>query len=231
MHRLGLAIVMGIATMGAIAADGAKPVLVEGKATAKAVSPGLAMDLQAQQAIDAATAAALIGALQTRFEGQAVELKLGDVRSERVSLRDIALQGEANIRFDGASAWLPVRFEALYDTSAQRVESPHITLGAEAAASKSADALPLAKLQSSIDTAMGAEFLSHDVDFRIGDARIVGDDGGRLVVQATGIAQFDRNEQAPVTVRALFDRTSNRWIDTQYDFDVVAMPPRSVAMR
>ena len=87
------------------------------------------------------------------------------------------------------------------------------------------------KLQSSIDTAMGAEFLSQDVDFRIGDARIVGDDGGRLVVQATGIAQFDRNEQAPVTVRALFDRTSNRWIDTQYDFDVVAMPPRSVAMR
>ena len=49
-----------------------------------------------------------------------------------------------------ASAWLPVRFEALYDTSAQRVESPHITLGAEAAASKSADALPLAKLQSPV---------------------------------------------------------------------------------
>ena len=57
MHRLGLAIVMGIATMGAIAADGAKPVLVEGKATAKAVSPGLAMDVQAQQAIDAQVAA------------------------------------------------------------------------------------------------------------------------------------------------------------------------------
>ena len=231
MHRLGLAIILGIATMGAVAADGMTPVVVEGKAIASAANPSLALDTQAQQALDAATGAALIGALQTRFEDQSIELRLGDVHSERVSLRDIAMNGEASIRFDGAQSWLPVHFEALYDTSAQRVESPHITLGADTANARSADALPLAKLQSSVDAAMGAEFLSQDVDFHLGDARVVGNDGGRLVVQAVGIARFDDTEQAPVTVRVLFDSTSGNWIDAQYDFDVMAVVGPAVATR
>ena len=231
MHRLGLAIILGIATMGAVAADGEVPMLVEGKAANTASNPALALDEQAQQQLDAATAAALIGALQTRFDGQAVELRLGDVRSERVSLQDIALNGEASIRVDDAQAWLPVRFEALFDTSTQRVESPHIRLGAEVVDAGSAQALPLAALQTRVDTAMAGEFLSQDVDFRLGDARIVGDDGAHLVVQARGVASFDSNEKASVVVRALFDRDAGRWIDAQYDFDVVADAGNTVAAR
>ncbi|GAB1407473.1 hypothetical protein MASR1M8_13920 [Thermomonas brevis] len=224
MHRVGLAVFLGIATLSGIAADGgvAVPVLVEGRASAQAATPSLPTDVKAQQAIDAATAAALIGALNTRFNGQPVELQLGEVRSERVSLRDIALNGEVSIRFNGAQAWLPVRFQALYDTSAQTVESPHIVLGASLAAAKPASKLPLATLQAQVDAAMGAEFLSQDVAFRLGEARIVGDDGGRLVVQAEGVAEFDRSEQASVAVRALYDSRSGRWIDAQYDFDVIA---------
>lgn len=233
MHRAGLALVLGIATLSGIAADrdGTTPVLVEGKALEQAVTPTLPTDIKAQRAIDAATAAALIGALQTRFDGHPVELKLGDVRSERVSLRDVALNGEASIRFNGAQAWLPIRFQALYDTSAQTVESPNITLGASLAQARSASALPLARLQAQLDAAMGGEFLSQDVDFRIGQARIVGDDGGRLVVQADGIARFDDSEQAPVAVRALYDTRSGRWIDAQYDFDVIALDGERVAAR
>ena len=233
MHRVGLAVILGIATLSGIAADGgvAVPVLVEGKATAQAATPTLPTDVKAQQAIDAATAAALIGALQTRFSGQPVELQLGEVRSERVSLRDIALNGEASIRFNGAQAWLPVRFLALYDSTAQTVESPNITLGASLAAAKPAGKLPLAKLQAQVDAAMGEEFLSQDVAFKLGEARIVGGDGSRLLVQADGIAEFDRSEQAPVSVRALYDSRSGRWIDAQYDFDVIALEGEQVASR
>lgn len=224
MHRAGLAIILGIATLSGIAADRGfpVPVLVEGRAAAQAATPTLHADAKAQQVIDAATAAALIGALQARFHGQSVELQLGQVRSERVSLRGIALDGEAGIRFSGTQEWLPVRFQALYDTSAQVVESPNITLGASLAQARPAGKLPLAALQAQVDAAMGAEFLSQDVDLRLGDARIVGDDGGRLVVEADGIARFDRSEQASVTVRALYDTRSGRWIDAQYDFDVIA---------
>ena len=232
MHRVSLAVILGIATLSGIAADrgGTIPVLVEGRAAAQAATPALPTDFKAQQAIDAATAAALIGALQIRFEGQPIELKLGEDRSERVILRDIAHDGEARIRFDGAQAWLPVRFQALYDSSAQVVESPNISLGASLAQTQPAGALPLARLQAKVDSAMGAEFLSQDVAFELGEARIVGDDGGRLVVQADGIARFDRSEQAPVAVRALYDTRNNRWIDAQYDFDV-SMDGHAVASR
>lgn len=233
MHRAGLALILGIATLSGIAADrnGTVPVLVEGKAIPQALPVALPTDVKAQQALDAATAAALIGALQTRFDGQPVELTLGDVISERVSLRDLALNGEASIRFAGAEAWLPIRFQALYDTSAQTVESPNITLGASLAQAKPASHLPLIKLQSQVDTAMGSEFLSQDVEFRLGQARVVGDDGGRLVVQGHGIARFDNAEQAPVAVRALYDTRSGRWVDAQYDFDVIAMDGDEVAAR
>ena len=233
MHRAGLAIILGIATLSGIAADrnGSLPVLVEGKALPQAVPVALPTDVRAQQAIDAATAAALIGALQTRFEGQPVELKLGDVISERVSLRDLALNGEASIRFNGAQTWLPIRFQALYDTTAQTVESPNIILGASLAQAKPAADLPLTKLQAQVDAAMGSEFLSQDVEFRLGQARVVGDDGGRLVVQGNGIARFDNDEQAPVAVRALYDTRSGRWLDAQYDFDVIAMDGDEVAAR
>ena len=40
------------------------------------------LDARARDAIDAATAAALIGALQSRFEGERVELRLGEVKAE-----------------------------------------------------------------------------------------------------------------------------------------------------
>ena len=53
------------------------------------------------------------------------------------------------------------------------------------------------------------------------EAEVIGNDGRRLVVRAQGIARFDGSETAPVTVRALYEQGSGRWLDTQYDFDVV----------
>ncbi len=218
MHRLGLAVLLGIATIGAVAAQGSAPLLVEGKSVARAPAPALTVDAQAQQAMDAATAAALIGALQTRFDGQDVELQLGSVRSERASLRDLALQGEAKIRFARAEAWLPIRFEALYDTTAQVVESPNIVIGARMEGARTAAALPLKGLQAEVGAAMNQEFASQHVEFALGDARVVGDDGTRLVVQGGGVASFEGEDRVPVTVHALYDRSSGRWMDPQYAF-------------
>lgn len=226
MHRLLLAMLLGTvsfaaASVGTYAAIPAMPIVVQGKSKST-VGEGLAhpQDLQAQQAIDEATAAALIGALQSRFPGIDFQLRLGDTRTERVSLRDIALQGEAKLRFADARHWLPLRFEALYDTSEMRVESPHITLGAESSATApDAGSLPLARLQAELDTAMDAEYQSNRVDVALQHARIVDDDGTRYIVQATGQAVFDGVERLPLTVRAFFDRTSGRWLDPQYALD------------
>lgn len=218
MNRFGIALLLAIAAMGAMAghADD-KPLLVEGKGIAAvANNAGLSEDARAQQAIDAATAAALIGALQSRFDGYNVQLRLGDMHSERVSLRDIALSGEGGIRLGKDEAWLPIRFEALYDTTEQSVLSPNIVLGATLASAQSADQLPLKGLQAQVDRAMEVEYASNQVDFALADARVVGDDGVRLVVQGDGIARFDGEERVAVTLQALYDRSSKRWLDPQY---------------
>lgn len=218
MPRLLFALLLGAVTAGGTVAGDDRPVLVEGKSRAGS-DPALAIDVRAQQAIDEATAAALIGALQTRFEGERIELRLGSTRSERVSLRDIALAGEAQIRFGDGASWLPVRFEALYDTSAMVVESPHITLGAGSAKARPAASLPLARLHTQIDGAIAAEYPSNSVEVSLGAARVLDDDGRRYLVQADAMARFDGQDDVPMRVRALYDRKTGRWLDPQYDFD------------
>jgi hypothetical protein len=218
MNHTGIALLLVVVAMGAAAGHSSdKPLLVEGSGVAAvAGNAGLSEDARAQQAIDAATAAALIGALQSRFDGYNVQLRLGDMRSERVSLRDIALNGEASMRLGKNDAWLPIRFEALCDTTDQTVLSPNIVLGATLASAQSAESLPLRGLQAQVDRAMDAEYASNQVDFALADARVVGDDGVRLVVHGDGVARFDGEERVAVTLQAMYERNSKLWLDPQY---------------
>ena len=224
MHRIALASIIGLATFGAVSANGTAPLhvqglQVEGRSLDEAAK-GQVVDARAEQAIEDAAAAAVIGALQSRFAGQAVEFRMRDMRSERASLRDIALHGDGEIRLGADAGWLPVRFDALYDTDTQVVQSPAIVLGDSGIAS-SAQQLPLAGLQRQLAQSMSAEFASQQVDFTLGNARVVADDGRRQVVRGEGIARFDGHDSARATVQAVYERGSGRWIDPQYDFDVV----------
>jgi len=230
MHRILLATLIGTVAAGTVAAGNAPALFVEGRADAKA-STAPTLDARARDAIDAATAAALIGALQSRFEGERVELRLGEVKAERVSLRDLALHGDARIRFAGAQAWMPIRFDALYDTTGMVVESPNILIGARTEDAKRADALPLPGLVRALDAALDAEFQSNAVDVSLGKAQVIGSDGLRDIVAADAVAIFDGHDRVPVSVRALYDREAGRWLAPSYDFDVVAGTGEAVAAR
>ncbi len=128
MRYVNFAILLALA--GSVSAQTPAIVRVQGHSNASA-SLGETTDESAAHAINDATAAAIIGALQSRFDGQSVEFRLADVRSKRASLRAIALHGRGEMRFDAAGEWLPIRFDALYDTDTQTVQSPSITLGAK----------------------------------------------------------------------------------------------------
>lgn len=220
IDRTAIAAMLAMVMVGAVAAQAGTPMLVQGHSN-DAVAAGNAIDARILTSMDAATAAALIGALETRFAGRQVELKMGEVASERASLRDIALEGDAQIRIGRDAAWLPIRFEALYDTDTQTVLSPSIVLEGAGNATATAAALPLPRLRAQVVEAMADEFASQHVDVTLRKAQVIGNDGRRLLVRAQGIARFDGAETAPVTVRALYERDSGRWLDAQYDFDVV----------
>ena len=219
INRTAIAAMLAVVMVGAVAAQAGTPIVVEGHSNDR-VAAGNAIDARIRASMDDATAAALIGALETRFAGRDVALRMGDVQGERASLRDIALSGNAQIRLGQDANWLPISFEALYDTDTQAVLSPSITLeGTGVAGNKTA--LPLPGLQAQVVEAMASEFASQRVDVSLGQARVIGNDGRRLVVRAQGIARFDGTETAPVTIRALYEQGSGRWLDAQYDFDVV----------
>ena len=225
INRTAIATVLGLVMAGVIGAQagtpiGAEPMLVEGHSNDR-VATGNAIDSRIQASMDAATAASIIGALETRFDGHDVVLRMGEIEGERASLRDIALRGTARIRLGQDAAWLPIRFEALYDTDYQTVSSPSIVLEGAGTTAVTSSTLPLPGLQAKVSAAMGDEFASQQVDVSLHQARVIGNDGHRLVVRAQGIARFDSTETAPVTVRALYEQNSGRWLDAQYDFDVV----------
>lgn len=186
-------------------------------ASAAAPLPGAEADAR----IDDAAGAAVVAALRERFDGRDVEFRLGEVDAERVSLRDLALDGAGRIRIEGSDGWLPIRFQALYDTEDGTVVSPAITLDRNP--SVSADA-PVAGLDSAVGTALGEEFASQSVDFELGSAWRTGGGERYAVVEGDGIAHFAGEGAADVRLQAVYDLVDERWIHVDYALGAEPLP-------
>ena len=173
------------------------------------------VDTIALQAINDAAAAAVIGALATQLDGD-VQFKLGTIDSSRVSLRDMALDGRGLVRLDGDSPWMPIRFQALYDTDTQTVESPAITF----VAGHARDPLDKAvanQLDAQVDRKLAAEFAQQPVAFDMDSVGVVGGDARYAVVQGDGVADFAAEGKSDITVQGIYDRVANAWIEVDYE--------------
>lgn len=168
------------------------------------------------QAIDDAAAAAVIGSLQNQFPEHDVELKLGAIQGERVSLRDIALDGAGQIRLEGSAAWMPIRFTALFDSHTRTVGSPNITITPTAFASRDLP-IDIPRLDAVVDRKLGAEFASQPVAFQLGEVSVVGGDARYTVVDGNGTADFGAEGQADVAVQGVYDRATQRWVKVDYE--------------
>lgn len=173
------------------------------------------VDTVALQAINDAAAGAVIGALATQFEGD-VQFKLGTVDSSRVSLRDMALDGHGLVRVDGHSPWMPIRFQALYDTDTQTVESPAITFVADHSPKPLDNALAM-KLDGQVNRKLAAEFAQQPVTFDMDEVGVVGGDARYALVKGDGIADFGTEGKSDVTVQAIYDRGADAWIQVDYE--------------
>ena len=159
-----------------------------------------------------AAGAAVVASLRSQFDGRDVEFKLSDMDAERVSLRDVALLGEGRIRIDG-DGWLPIHFEALYDTATGTVLSPAITLDRNPSATPDT---PIAGLDGAVADALGAEFVSQDVAFELDSAWRTGGGDRFAVVDGQGVARFAGEGDAEVRLQAVYDMVDARWIHVGY---------------
>lgn len=192
-------------------------------AQAAVTAPGTRME--AEQALDASVAAALIGAVAGQFDEDDVEVRLVDVDVEEASLRDRQLLGRGELKLGDSSEWIPFGFEALYDTVESVVSYPRLTLADGSEATPVAlDASIATTLSDRAEAALVDEFAQQPVSLALEDVRSV-DAGERyLRVDASGTADFGREGNAAAQVHGLFDQQENRWVRVSYELGEAPQP-------
>ena len=172
---------------------------------------------EAAQAIDAALAAALIGAISSQFGERQVEVKLDRVATDPVNLIDLGVSGEGRLRIGDAAEWLPVRFTGLYDSVEASVVQPQLTIGQDVTGETVALASPIARgLQREAASQLQQEFANQHAELRLDKVDQVAAGSRYLRVEGVGAARFDEGT-APVDVHGLYDRQTKQWLRVAYE--------------
>lgn len=172
--------------------------------------------------VDDAAGAAVVASLKSQFDGREVEFEMSSLDTDRVSRRDIALDGAGRIRIDGSDGWLPVRFQALYDTATGTVLSPELSLDRNP--SVPADT-PTVGLDTAVSAALDEEFASQEVAFELDSAWRTGGSERFAVVDGEGVARFEGEGSADVRLQAVYDLVDERWIHVGYALGGEPAPP------
>lgn len=161
------------------------------------------------------TAVAVVESLRSRFSGSDVEFKFDSFASDQASEQDHEVHGAGRFRLVGGQMWMPVRYSALYDTATSSIQGAELVFAAQSAAMSQAPT-DLAALDAAVARKIADEFSSQAVDFDLGAVTLIAGDARYAMAQASGVANFAGEGAASVTVQALFDRGTGRWLGVSY---------------
>ena len=177
---------------------------------------------EAAQTIDAAVAAALIGAISTQFGERRVEVKLDRMQIDPANLIDLTLSGEGRLRIGDDDEWLPMRFEALYDSQTASVPQQQLVLGDDGAGEEIQAGSPLGRaFHEQATRRVQAEFVQQPVQLRLD--RITRSQVGRRYTRLEGVGAVNFEEgSAPFSIDALYDRKTDAWLRMAYELAIGA---------
>ena len=175
--------------------------------------------IQGDQAMDAAVAAAVIGAVSTEFGEREVQVTLDEVAVAPASIRDRTVSGEGRLRIGDDPEWIAFQFEVLYDTVDASAGVPALRLGSAEPASETVplDSALATGLDARVNAELADEFSSQSVE--LVTTRVTASDAGSryLRVEAIGTAEFAGEGTTPAQVRALYDRAADEWVRVHYE--------------
>jgi hypothetical protein len=179
--------------------------------------------IEGDQAMDGAIATAVIAAVGRQFDEARVEVKLDSVSVQPASIQDRAVDGHGRLQLGKDRAWIPFRFEALYDTESTAVSSPRLVLGESRPGSEVTSDSDIARtLAARVDTALHEEFSQQPFDLVI-DRVVTQDAGERLVqVRGTGTVDFGPEGATATRIDALYDPVEARWLRVDYELGPTA---------
>lgn len=176
--------------------------------------------IEADQAMDGAVAASVIGAISTQFGERDVAVRLDEVAVQPASIRDRSVSGAGQLRIGDDPSWIPFHFDVLYDTRTASVSYPAITLGdgdGDSGHEIALDSAIARALGQRVDTALDREFAQQPVQLVVGRATTLEAGTRFLLVEALGTADFADEGVVPAQVQALYDRKTGEWLRVDYE--------------
>ena len=223
---------IGLLVCGGLLASvvGASPPAIVGKS----LHPAPQSRMEGNEAVDDATAAALIGAIADQFSERNVEVKLDTVNVAPAGMVQREITGQGRLLLGKTDEWMPFRFKALYDTEQASVGNPDLTLGDDAPGHSITVDSPIGKdMVREIGSRLHAEFGDQPSRFTADSIRVI-DRGSRYVlVEATGTADFASEGSTRAGVHGLYDAHRRQWLRLTYELGATAnrAPATTVASR
>jgi hypothetical protein len=221
MRRIALLSLMLLAGAGLVASAAPSETQAPQAIVAKALDATPESRMEGDQAIDAAVAAALIGAISSEFDERRVEVKLDRIQVAPASLVQRDVRGTGRLMIGSDEDWIPFEFAALYDTELSSVDYPALTLGGTGQA-VAADAGLTRRLANEVDRRLGIEFAEQPVELRLDSVRLVPAGRHYLRLDANGIADFGAEGSTQAGVQALYDPRNGEWLRVSYELGAAA---------
>lgn len=179
--------------------------------------------VEGDQVMDDAVATAVIAAIGRQFGEDRVAVRLDQVAVKPASIRDRTVDGFGRLQLGPDAAWIPFRFEALYDTESTAVSYPRLVLGEAQPGNELEANSDLARaLAHRVDRALSDEFAQQPFELVI-DRVATSKAGQRLVqVRGTGTVDFGAEGATAAQIDALYDPVESRWLRVDYELGTTA---------
>lgn len=179
--------------------------------------------IEGDEAMDSAIATAVIAAVARQFDEAQVEVRLDRVSVQPASIQDRAVGGYGRLQIGQDKAWIPFRFEALYDTDSTAVSDPRLVLGESDPGREVAAESDIARtLATRVHSALDDEFSGQPFDLVVD--RVVTQEAGERLVQVRGMGTVDFGPEGATAARidALYDPVEARWLRVSYELGPTA---------
>lgn len=178
--------------------------------------------MEADAAIDASVAGALVGAIVTSFDEREVQVQLGDVQLHALDLEQSEASGQGRLLLgkEGEGEWIPFTFTALYDAQRSTASMPRLQIGRAHALEEGTpldgDSDIAQQLHRNLASRLEIEFPDQRPGLILGDLRMHRASAGHASVQAVGTVDFGDDGWTMATVDALYDTRSQRLVRVDY---------------
>ena len=169
-------------------------------------------------AIERAALASLLATAESLSAGNAVQVEIVDLRAVPDSSTTLAMEGVGRMRV-GTGGWIPMRFNAGYDSDLGEVFGLRVNplAGATRTAGSQADPGTSERVSGQVAARILAEFPDQPTEISFVDVQPIADGEAHLAYRGTGLVDFHGEGVAPVDFSAIVDRGSGLVVALDYD--------------